>query len=60
MRCPCGCGDTIVLQLIPEARPRWDLFQNDQGHPTLRPSVDRNAGCESHFWVRNGKITWCR
>ncbi|MDM9644782.1 DUF6527 family protein [Rhizobium sp. S163] len=27
--------------------------------PTLHPSVWRNSGCRSHFWVRRGRIAWC-
>ncbi|MEQ9145535.1 MAG: DUF6527 family protein [Parvibaculaceae bacterium] len=59
MRCPCGCGDTIILQLIPEAKPRWTLSQSRGGYPTLHPSVHRQTGCKAHFWLRDGKIIWC-
>lgn len=59
MRCPCGCGHTIELLVIPEARPRWDITVNAQGQPTLSPSVWLQKGCCSHFWVRNGRVVWC-
>jgi len=59
-RCPCGCGDTIELAVIAGARPRWDVTADAQGKPTLSPSVWRQKGCRSHFWVRGGRIYWCR
>jgi len=58
LRCPCGCGETIELLVIDEARPRWDVTIR-RGRPTLRPSVWRKVGCRSHFWVRDGRIIWC-
>ena len=59
MRCPCGCGHTIELLLIREAAPRWNLSTDAHGLPTLKPSVWRQTGCRSHFWVRSGRIDWC-
>ncbi|SDU08662.1 DUF6527 family protein [Stappia sp. ES.058] len=59
MRCPCGCGATIELMVIPEAKPQWSFSTDAQGRPTLHPSVWRNTGCRSHFWVRTGRIHWC-
>jgi hypothetical protein len=59
MRCPCGCGGTIELMLIREAKPRWDLDTDERHRPTLRPSVWRKTGCGSHFWLRQGRIAWC-
>ncbi len=58
MRCPCGCGDTVELPLIIEARPRWSLKIDDQGLPTLHPSVWRRDGCRSHYFIRAGKVIW--
>lgn len=57
--CPCGCKERLELALIPEVRPNWTLKMDDEGLPTLRPSVWRKTGCRSHFWVRNGLIIWC-
>ncbi|MBU1358731.1 MAG: hypothetical protein KKC85_17480 [Gammaproteobacteria bacterium] len=59
MRCPCGCGDTIELMLVAEAKPRWSLTFDRRGRPSLSPSVWRRAGCRSHFWVRGGRVDWC-
>ena len=59
MRCPCGCGRTIELLIIPEAKPRWDLSVDDKGRPSLSPSVWLQKGCRSHFWLRGGRVRWC-
>jgi len=59
MRCPCGCDATIELMVLPGAKPRWSVTADAAGRPTLHPSVWRNTGCKSHFWVRNGRIFWC-
>jgi len=59
MRCPCGCGDTIELLVIAEAKPRWDVSADREGRPTLSPSVWRKTGCRSHFWLRHGRVQWC-
>tara|TARA_R110000824_G_scaffold339767_1_gene526299 strand:- start:115 stop:465 length:351 start_codon:yes stop_codon:yes gene_type:complete len=60
MICPCGCKARLELMLLEEAKPRWDLRVDRKGRPTLSPSVWRNQGCNAHFWLRNGKILWCR
>jgi hypothetical protein len=59
MRCPCGCGQTIELLLIQEAKPRWDLLVDWSGRPSLKPSVWLQTGCRSHFWLRRGRVEWC-
>jgi len=59
MRCPCGCGDTIQLNLMPQANPCWNIVLHEDQSASLRPSVWRQQGCKSHFWVRHGQIDWC-
>lgn len=59
MLCPCGCGDVIELLVIEEATPRWDIVVDERGRPSLSPSVWRQKGCYSHFWVQNGRVEWC-
>ncbi|EPS9578546.1 MAG: DUF6527 family protein [Enterobacter hormaechei] len=58
LRCPCGCGRTIELLIIDEARPRWDYYLNSNRLLSLHPSVWLKDGCQSHFWVKNGRIVW--
>ena len=50
MRCPCACGDDIIVNLDREAGPAWVLYQRRRG-TSLYPSVWRDTGCGSHFVV---------
>lgn len=59
MRCPCCCGATVQLNLLPQARPSWEVDEHADGTVSLYPSVWRQKGCRSHFWVRRGRIEWC-
>ncbi|MGK7346059.1 MAG: DUF6527 family protein [Candidatus Nitrospinota bacterium M3_3B_026] len=59
MLCPCGCGLTLHMNLIPDDRPCWQLTIYSDNSATLDPSVWRRKGCESHFWLRRGKVLWC-
>lgn len=58
-RCPCGCGSVVTLSLQPIHKPFWKLTKMDSGRPTLHPSVWRNKGCKSHFWIKDGRVFWC-
>lgn len=58
LMCPCGCGQRIELPLIKEACPHWKLHVEQDGTPTLAPSVWLQDGCRSHFFVRHGKVAW--
>ena len=58
-RCPCGCRRAIELLVIPEAKPRWDIKVDEDGAPSLTPSVWLKAGCKSHFWLKRGRVVWC-
>lgn len=59
MLCPCGCGQVLYMNLIPDERPCWYITEHPSGTVTLHPSVWRNKGCQSHFWFREGQIYWC-
>lgn len=59
MLCPCGCGETLHMNLLPDERPVWRLAVDGAGFGTLRPSVHRMKGCRAHFWFRAGKVHWC-
>jgi len=58
MLCPCGCGQRVELPLIQEASPRWKLFVDSRGRPSLKPSIWLKDGCRSHFFVREGRVIW--
>ncbi|HYT93263.1 MAG TPA: DUF6527 family protein [Gemmataceae bacterium] len=57
--CPCGCGETVQLNLLPDERPRWEVTAHEDGTISVEPSVRRVRGCRSHFFVRRGCIDWC-
>lgn len=58
-RCPSGCGEVISLPLRSPHVPKWRLSETSDGLPSLYPSVWRNKGCMSHFWIEEGRIVWC-
>jgi hypothetical protein len=59
MLCPCGCNKKIHLNLMPGNKPTWSLSKL-KGVPTLRPSIWRKVGCNSHFFIREGKVVWAK
>ncbi len=58
--CPCGCKAVLQVSLLADAKPRWRLIEHaDDGTVTLQPSVWRQEGCRSHFFLHRGRIQWC-
>ncbi len=58
MRCPCGCGKTLEMNLLPDAKPVWKYSAHTNANPTLHPSIWMHTGCKCHFWLKNGRIIW--
>lgn len=58
--CPCGCGQLLHMNLLDDEHPCWQVLDHFDGTVSLHPSVWRNIGCKSHFWLQRGKIKWCR
>lgn len=58
--CPCGCEETIQLSILPNTKPRWKLTKHGNGTVSLHPSVWRTKGCRSHFFFKEGYISWCQ
>lgn len=50
--CPCGCNDTISINLMPETGKAWRLTSDQNGTLSLYPSVWLDVGCCSHFILR--------
>ncbi|SHN32834.1 DUF6527 family protein [Mucilaginibacter sp. OK098] len=59
LKCPCGCGMTINLNLLNEASPCWTFFISRQ-KISLKPSIWKKTGCKSHFFIKNGKVKWAK
>jgi hypothetical protein len=55
MFCPCGCGDTLRINLDGRAGPAWRVWRDARG-VTIYPSVWRDAGCGSHFIVWDSRV----
>ena len=60
LKCPCSCSQTISLSLVPGDSPRWRAILHKNGTLTLHPSIWRTKGCQSHFFIRRGRIIWAR
>jgi hypothetical protein len=56
LRCPCGCGETIPLNLDARAGKAWRLYRGRATGVSLFPSVWRDTGCQSHFIVWRDSI----
>jgi hypothetical protein len=56
--CPCGCRETVQLNLESDVRPCWYITVHANGTATFQPSIWRVRGCKSHFFVRHGLINW--
>lgn len=56
--CPCGCKQSIWLNLVKGHRPLWKIRVTRKGIPTAEPSINRQVGCRSHFWLKAGRIIW--
>lgn len=58
LNCPCGCGDTLVINLDRRAGPAWRIYRR-RGKISLFPSYWRDSACESHFVLWNNHVYWC-
>lgn len=58
--CPCGCGQVIQLNLLKAVRPCWSVTEHGDGSVSIEPSVWRQKGCRSHFFLRHGRVEWFR
>lgn len=58
-QCPCGCNSVITLSLQKAHHPHWSVVKSSENRPTLSPSVWRDIGCLSHYWIKDGRVYWC-
>src|SRR5256885_6078872 len=57
LRCPCGCGDDLLINLDRRAGKAWHLYQKRK-RLTLYPSYWRDDGCGSQFILWNDESSW--
>lgn len=57
-KCPCGCNENILLNLLKDAKPQWRFRINKNDMIDINPSIWRKIGCKSHFFVKNGMVEW--
>jgi hypothetical protein len=50
--CPCGCAETITINLIARVGKAWNVSFTQHRGLSLWPSVWLNVGCQSHFILR--------
>ena len=60
LRCPCGCGDILQLNLHRDTHPFWDMKFHINGSLSISPSVWKKDGCRSHFFIKRSNIIWAR
>ena len=60
LRCPCPKHDVIRLNLSKQRRPSWTVRVKEKNIPDIYPSIWQLDGCYSHFWIRDGKVSWAR
>jgi hypothetical protein len=60
LRCPGGCGTIISLSLDQQRRPRWQVLTDFWTRPTVEPSVHQKNDCGCHFWIKGGRVEWCK
>ena len=53
--CPCGCGEVISVNLMPESGKAWRIGYEPNCGMSLWPSVWLDVGCCSHFILRRNK-----
>jgi hypothetical protein len=58
MLCPGGCGKTLEMNLLPDAKPVWTISEHANKTVSLRPSVWLKTGCGCHFVLTGGRVHW--
>src|SRR4051812_45982925 len=58
IKCPCGCGEELVINLDRRVGPAWRLYRDERGL-TLYPSVWRDSGCCTHFILWHDTVFMC-
>lgn len=58
LKCPCGCGERIDVNLMKSRRPSWTLTRK-KDKISLWPSLSiAEIKCGSHFWIKDSRVYW--
>src|ERR1700721_1607132 len=57
LRCPCGCGDDLLINLDGRSGAAWRMYKKLSKY-SLYPSYWRDTACGSHFIIWNNIIYW--
>ena len=60
LKCPGRCGHIMRLPLMSRASPRWAIQSDWLRRPTASPSVHQKNACRAHYWIKKGKVIWCK
>ena len=44
-----------MLNLLKDTKPKWDFDFTSKAEINIYPSIWRNIGCKSHFFIKNVK-----
>tara|TARA_B100000614_G_scaffold261281_1_gene290392 strand:- start:2265 stop:2609 length:345 start_codon:yes stop_codon:yes gene_type:complete len=58
-QCPCGCKESIHLNLLPQGHPKWSHIVHRNSSVSFQPSIWRKKGCKSHFFLKRGMVKSC-
>lgn len=56
--CPCGCGELIQLNTVPDTYPSWSFEIYENNMISIYPSIRRKRGCFSHFSIQKSMVVW--
>jgi Family of unknown function (DUF6527) len=61
IRCPCGCGHVLNVNLMRTHHPHWNLQRHEDGTMTILPSLwVKDAKCRSHFFLHRNRTVWAQ
>lgn len=58
LRCPCGHGHDIDLNLAHLGRTRWTISVDHNARPSVSPSIDVRGSRRCHFSIKAGRVRW--
>lgn len=56
-KCPCGCKEQVVLNLMQSHYPFWKVEIESSEDFSISPSIDSTT-CKAHYWIKHGRVIW--